>query len=156
VHVWPASGDITQIAWLFQRPAGDTAGYAYFESEPSTAITIITQGSLTLAQALVAFGTPPALYTQTGKSGPADWVEVDLVYPAAGYVVEADINEPAASDKPQVTIGPSSPVIRVTYFAPQQFQALLANSIIIHGPAGLSPTALRPWPGLGVIAFTRS
>ena len=123
--------------------------------ERCTALTLMTVGSLTVDQALAVFGPPQALYTQTGKSGPADWVEVDLIYPAAGYVVEADINQPAASAPPQVTIGQRTPVMRVTYFDPPQFQALLANSTIIHGPAGLSPAELRPWPGLGVITFTR-
>ena len=156
VRVWPASGDINQIAWFFQRPAPDTAGYAYFDSEQCTALSITTQGTLNIGQALSKFGQPERIFTQTGQEGLRAWVEVDLVYPAAGYVVEADLDAPAKSDPPQVTIRQQTSVMRVTYFDPQRFQALLANSTIIHGPANLSQSALQPWPGLDkAISYTR-
>ncbi len=155
IRVWPASGDINQIAWSFQRPAGDTAGYAYFESDRCTAVTIIAAGALTLADAFGKFGQPERVWTQTGQADARAWVEVDLVYPAAGYVVEVDVDAPAKNDPPQVTVGERTPVMRVTYFAPRSFQALLADSTLLHGPAGLSLSDLRPWPGLGPLVFTR-
>jgi hypothetical protein len=82
-------------------------------------------------------------------------VEVVLVYPAAGYLVEVDVDAPAKSAPPRVTVGARSPVMRVTYFAPERFQALLADRTILHSPPGLGPSDLRPWPGFGPIDFTR-
>ncbi|MFN2183434.1 MAG: hypothetical protein ACK2UU_05555, partial [Anaerolineae bacterium] len=48
---FPVSDELIHLEWKFKRPAPDSYGYAYFDDDICTSISILTHGSLTIADA---------------------------------------------------------------------------------------------------------
>jgi hypothetical protein len=149
------SDELIQLEWRFKRPAPDTAGYAYFDDDICTAISILTYGPLTIADAFGRFGEPELMWMHTEKVETREWIEVTLLYSADGVVVEVDVDLPVVGATNQVEIASKSPVSRVTYFDPRRFQDLLDTEILINEAPRTRPGDLMPWPGLGVILYER-
>ncbi len=87
--------ELIHLEWMFKRPVPDAYGYAYFEDDVCTAISILTYGPLTVADAFGRFGEPDLMWMHSEKVGAREWVEVTLVYSAVGIVVEVDVDLPA-------------------------------------------------------------
>jgi hypothetical protein len=152
---FPVSDELIHLEWKFMRPAPDTYGYAYFDDDICTAISILTYGSLTIADAFDRFGEPELMWMHIERVETREWIEVTLLYPADGIVVEVDVGLPAEGAVSHVEILGKSPVSRVAYFDPKRFQDLLDTEILINEAPRTRPGDLMPWPGLGVIQYKR-
>jgi hypothetical protein len=117
-------------------------------------VSILTYGSLTIADAFGRFGEPELMWMHTEKAGGHEWVEVTLLYNSVGIVVEVDFDLPAEGASNYVEIRERTPVWRVTYFDPDRFQGLLDSEILINERPRNRPGDLVPWPGLGAIHYT--
>lgn len=146
---------VTQFSWTFRRPAGDSFGFAYFEEERCTAISILTVGSLNLADAFARLGEPELIWTHIERTEGREWLEVTLLAPEKGIVIELNYTDPAASESGYIELRGDKPVYRVTYFDPNRFPELLDTIILINEPVRNRAGALRPWPGFGPIAYER-
>ena len=155
VRGYPRSAELVHLEWKFTRPAPDTYGYAYFDEDTCTAVSILTYGSLTIADAFGRFGEPELMWMHTEKAEGHEWVEVTLLYSSVGIVVEVDFDFPAEGASNYVEIREKTPVWRVTYFDPDRFQGLLDSEILINERPLNRPGDLVPWPGLGAIHYTR-
>jgi hypothetical protein len=152
---YPRRDELFHLRWPYRRPAPDTYGYAYFDDDICTSISILTHGSLTIADAFGKFGEPELMWMHTEKAGTREWVEVTLLYSSDGIVVEVDIDLPAEGASNYVEIREKTPVWRVTYFDPGRFQGLLETEILINERPRNRLVDLMPWPGLGAIHYTR-
>ena len=151
----PRSDELFHLEWRFGRPTPDALGYAYFDDDTCTAVSILTHGSLTVADAFGRFGEPELMWMHTEKVGAQEWLEVTLLYSSVGTVVEVDFDLPAEGAGNYVEIRERSPVWRVTYFDPGRFQDLLDSEILINERPRNRPGDLMPWPGLGAIHYTK-
>ena len=152
---YPRNNELIHLEWKFSRPVPDTYGYAYFDDDICTAISILTYGSLTVSDAFGRFGEPELMWMHSEKAGTREWVEVTLLYSSDGIVVEVDIDLPAEGASNYVEIREKTPVWRVTYFDPGRFQGLLDTEILINERPRSRLGDLVPWPGLGSIPYTR-
>ena len=152
---FPVSDELIHLEWKFNRPAPDSYGYAYFDDDVCTAISILTHGSLTIADAFGRFGEPELMWMHTEKVETREWIEVTLLFSAQGAAVEVDVDLPAEGEIDQFEVLGKSPVWRVTYFDPRRFQDLLDTEILINEAPRTRPGGLMPWPGLGVIQYER-
>ncbi len=150
---YPRSDELVHLEWMFKRPAPDAHGYAYFDEDLCTAISILTYGSLTVADAFGRFGEPELMWMHTEKVDSREWVEVTLLYGTGGMVVEVDVDLPSDGAIDYVEILGNSRVSRVTYFDPRRFQDLLDTEILINEAPRSRPGDLMAWPGLGVIPY---
>jgi hypothetical protein len=152
---FPVSDELIHLEWKFERPAPDSYGYAYFDDDVCTAISILTYGSLTIADAFERFGEPELMWMHTEKVETREWIEVTLLYRAEGIVAEVDVDLPPEGAIDQFEIFGKSPVSRVTYFDPRRFQDLLDTEILINEAPRTRQGDLMPWPGLGVMQYER-
>jgi hypothetical protein len=147
------SSEIEKVSWRFQRPGRDSGGSVQLEDERVVAIRILTIGSLTLADALNQFGQPDQIWTQIGTGQAREFLEITLLYPTQGYVVAAIIDLEGKND--HVDLQESTPIYRITYFDPSQFEELLETRALIDQPMVSRKGSLKPWPGLGPLNFER-
>lgn len=152
---FPVSDELIHLEWKFIRPAPDSYGYAYFDDDVCTAISILTHGSLTIADAFGRFGEPELMWVHTEKVETREWIEVTLLYRAQGVAVEVDVDLPTEGAIDQFEVVGKSPVRRVTYFDSGRFQDLLDTEILINEAPRTRPGDLMPWPGLGVMRYER-
>jgi len=150
---FPVRDELVHLAWAFKRPAPDAYGFAYFDDDVCTAVSILAHGSLTIAGAFGRFGEPELVWLHTDKADAREWVEVTLLYPADGIVVEVDVDLPAGGSVDSVEILDKTPVWRVTYFHPDRFHDLLDTEILINQTPRARSGELTPWPGLGAIPY---
>ena len=149
------SDELMQLEWRFKQPAPDTVGYAYFDTDICTAVSLLTHGSLTIADAFGRFGEPELMWMHREEVETREWIEVTLLYPSIGIVVEVDVDLPAEGAINQVEVAGKNPVSRVTYFDPSRLQDLLHTEILINEAPQARPAELMPWPGLGLIRYER-
>ena len=154
MHRYPRNNELGHLEWRFWRPAPDTYGYAYFDDDICTAVSILSYGSLTIADAFGRFGEPELMWMHTEKAGGHEWVEVTLLYNSVGIVVEVDFDLPAEGASNYIEIREKTPVWRVTYFDPGRLQGLLDTEILVNERPRNRPGDLMPWPGLGAIHYT--
>ena len=152
---FPVSDELIHLEWKFKRPAPDAYGYAYFDDDTCTSISILTHGSLAISDAFGRFGEPERMWVHTEKAGTREWVEVTLLYSSDGIVVEVDVDLPTQGANNYVEMREKTPVWRVTYFDPGRFQDLLDTEILINESPQSRLGDLMPWPGLGVIQYER-
>lgn len=150
---YPRRDELIHLEWQLQRPAPDAYGYAYFDEDLCTAISILAYGSLTVADAFGEFGEPELMWMHTEKVDSREWVEVTLLYGTTGLVIEVDVDVPAEGTWSSVEITGNSPVWRVTYFDPTRFQDLLDTEILINESPGTRDGDLMPWRGLDMINY---
>jgi len=155
IRNYPRSDELVHLEWKFRRPAPDTYGYAYFDDDVCTAMSILTYGSLTIADAFGRFGEPELMWMHTEKAGTREWVELTLLYSSDGIVVEVDVDLPTEGANNYIEMREKTPVWRVTYFDPGRLQDLLDTEILINERPQSRLGDLMPWPGLGVIQYER-
>jgi hypothetical protein len=152
---YPHRDELFSLQWTFRRPAPDTYGYAYFDDDVCTSISILTLGSLAISDAFGRFGEPELMWMHTEKAGTREWVEVTLLYSSEGIVVEVDVDLPTEGANNSVEMHEKTLVWRVTYFDPGRLQDLLDTEILINERPQSRLGDLMPWPGLGVIQYER-
>jgi hypothetical protein len=135
INEWTTGDETTQIAWKFQRPAGDTAGYIYFHGDRVTAISISTIGSLNVSEAFLLLGQPASMVAINKEITTRHWIEIDLIY--------------------QVEITEGTPVYRIIYFDPRLYEELMESGILIDESIDTITNNIQPWLGLGVINVER-
>ncbi|MGC9334056.1 MAG: hypothetical protein ACP5JJ_07910 [Anaerolineae bacterium] len=152
---FPARDELEHLEWKLSRPVPDAYGYAYFDDDLCTAVSILTYGSLTIADAFDRFGEPELMWMHTEKVGTREWIEVTLLWDSDGIVVEVDVDFPAQGVSNYVEILEKTPIWRVTYFDPSRFEDLLDTEILINETPRARVGEPVPWPGLGAIPWKR-
>jgi hypothetical protein len=150
---WPVRDELVHLHWSFSRPAPDAYGFAYFDDDVCTAVSILAHGSLTIAGAFGRFGQPELMWMHTEKVDAREWIEITLLYPADGIVIEVDVDLPAGGAGEYVEVLDKTPVWRVTYFDPGRLQDLLDTEILINESPRARSGDFVPWPGLGVMPY---
>lgn len=140
---------ISQITWYFERPYKDSAGTITFEEEQVAAISILTINSLDLADYFEKFGEPDRYWAEIGHREFNDYLRVYLFYPEVGCVVDVIMDFDAGDTR--VRLKESTPVFRVTYFDPAQFDDLLETRILIEQALNARKGSFLPWTGYGEI-----
>ncbi len=143
------------IAWTFAQPSNDFAGYAYLVENKVAIMSFVTARSVTLGQVLERLGEPELMYTRYAKNSAGKWLDVYMLYPQAGYLVKVDLDLPAGPDANpiQVELSKKSPVTRLVYFDPAQYDYLLRSRLIFPVEKKVVVENLQPWPGLGMLTY---
>jgi hypothetical protein len=144
---------LAEIYWHFQRPMEDSAGYVHFDNDRVTAVSILTINSLKLDELFEKLGQPAQYWAQIGYGEDREYLEVILLYPAKGLL--ADVILDIENNASQVEIQSTTPVFRVTYFAPEMYAELLKTRILIDKPVNARTGTFQTWSGLGTIAVER-
>ena len=145
--------ELNRITWKFHRPLGDAFGSTHIKDDRVISISLTTVGSLTISDAFQRLGEPELVFTRVYKSSSRKWVKMILIYPADGYQVEADINLPFGTQDNQVEINADTPVYRVIYFDPSQYEYLVEGRVLINGLGKTAIDDARPWQGFGGISY---
>jgi hypothetical protein len=151
INEWTTGDETTQIAWKFQRPAGDTAGYIYFQDDRVTAISISTIGSLNVSEAFLILGNPKSMVAINKEITTRQWIEINLIYPDDGFLVEVDIDLQANVQQNQVEITEDMHVYKIIYFDPMLYEDLMESRILIDESMDIITSNIQPWLGLGVV-----
>ena len=144
---------LIRIYWYFQRPIEDGMGSVYLDNDQVTAISILTQNSLTLNDLFEKMGEPEKYWAEIGHGENREYLEVLLFNSTKGYL--ADVVIDIQNNGSQVEIQGTNPILRVTYFAPEMFQNLLQTRILIDTPVNARTGTLQTWSGFGTIEFER-
>lgn len=146
---------LSRTTWTFSRTGsvGDVEGCAYLHDDRVIAISLSTLGSLTISDAFERLGDPELVLSRIHKSDTREWIRVILIYPTDGYQVEVDINVSASAQDNQVEITADTPVYRVIYFTPSQYEYLVGMKILIDGLGISALDNARHWQGFGKITF---
>jgi hypothetical protein len=147
--------ELSRITWTFSRngTVGDIEGCAYLQDDRVIAISLRTSGSLTISEAFDRLGEPELVITRVHKSDYREWVRVILIYPINGYQVEADFILSVAPRDNHIEINANTPVYRVIYFDPSQYEYLIGMKILIDGLGKTALDKARYWQGFGEITF---
>jgi hypothetical protein len=132
-HEWgPLEGLIT---WRFKRPAGDLAGFAYFDGETLSYLRILTLGAMSLGEALEQRDRPTEA-----------WTQVNMIYPGLGCTLEVRFDSTGQLIPASVVLTRDTPIRAVVYFNPSD------------PPAELSVTEeqIQQWAGLGAVSLPSS
>jgi hypothetical protein len=143
----------TEINWFFQRPIADGLGSVYLDNDLVIAISILTQNSLKLDDLFEKLGQPEQYWTEIGHGENVEYLEVILLNPTKGYLAEVIID--IENNANQVEIQGTTPILLVTYFAPEMFQELLETRILIGKSFNARTSTFQKWSGFGTIAFER-
>lgn len=155
IHEWNEGNETTQIAWKFQRPVGDTAGYAYFQDDQVTAISISTIGSLSVSEVVEILGEPKSVVALNKETSTRHWIELNLIYPKEGFLVDVDIDLRANVQHNQVELKEETPVYGVIYFDPSLYDNLLRERVLIDEPIDSIRSKIQPWQGFGLISYEK-
>ena len=153
IYEWTEGNETKQIAWKFQRPAGDTAGYAYFLDDKVTAISISTIGSLDISEVVELVGEPNSMVALYKETSIRQWVEISLIYPNKGVLVQVDIDLDNSVTQGMVEITEENPVYRVTYFNPELYDQLLGERNLIDESSEIILNNIQSWSGFGLVRF---
>jgi hypothetical protein len=137
-------GATEHIAWRFRRPAGDLAGYVYFDTERVSYLRILTLGAMNLGEALRKYGEPDAFWLQTRGRPSEAWTQLNIIYPEIGCVLEIRFDYTGKAAPNRVALSEHTPVRAVTYFDPSSTRALFP----------IAADELHEWNGLGQIEVT--
>ncbi len=153
VGIDDSNNNVSRIYWFFQRPAEDTSGTVYFSNDTASAITIFTANTLKLTTLFEKIGQPEEYWTEYGQGENRQYLEVFLLYPTKGYLVDIIIDVGSSANHVKIQAG--TPVFRVTYFSPSMFQELLGTRILFDNPENVHADEFKPWTGYGSISFER-
>jgi hypothetical protein len=144
----------SKIAWDFRYPARESSGYIYITDNTILAISLLTYGSLSVAEALDQFGEPDYFWVRHKETSERHWLEVVLVYPSQGIFVRFDIELSDVTDQSfSVQMQEDNPVSRVIYFDPTQYEYLLGSRILFTEDEHMIQARQQPWYGLEVITY---
>jgi hypothetical protein len=148
------NGDkLSEIYWFFRRPVEDSGGSIYFDNDRVTAIKILAINSLRLSDLFEKFGQPESYWVEIGRGENREFLKVYLLYPQIGCVATVIIDTEGSTN--QVDIQATTPVYRVTYFAPEKYQELLKTRTLIDKPVNARSGSFQTWSDFGTIEFER-
>jgi hypothetical protein len=153
VGIDDGNNNVSRIYWFFQRPVEDISGTVYFSDDKATAISIVTANTLKLATLFEKLGQPEEYWTEYGQDANSQYLEIFLLYPTKGYLVDVVIDVVNSTDHVKIQAG--TPVFRVTYFSSNTFQELLGTRILFDNPESVHADDFQPWTGYGDISFKR-
>jgi hypothetical protein len=143
-----------KIAWEFSYPVRESSGYIYLADDTVLAISIITYGSMSVADALDQFGEPDHFWMRYKDTFERHWLEVVLVYPTQGIFVRFDIELSDETDQSlSAQMEADNPVSRVIYFDPVQYEYLLGSRILFIENEQAILDRQQPWHGLEMISY---
>jgi len=143
-----------KVAWDFRYPVRESSGYIYFSDNTVMAISFLTYGSLSVAEAMDYFGAPDYFWVRYKETFERHWLEVILAYPAQGVFVRFDIELSAETDQTfSVSMKENNPVGRVIYFDPTQYEYLLGARILFTEDEQTILERQQPWQGLELITY---
>lgn len=144
--------NLVRLFWYFQRPVEDGTGTVHFTDDKVTAITILTQNSLTLAGLFGKLGEPDEYWQEPAQGENRRYLDIVLLYPSKGYAANVVVD--IADDPQKMQITEDTPVLRVNYFDPALFEQLMETRILVDtAPIARKGTRL-PWTGFGQITYT--
>jgi hypothetical protein len=146
-------GSIKSVFWYFARPGEDSAGSVYFTKDQVTTISILTIGSLNLVDIIEKLGPPVEYWSEIGTGEDREYADVFLLYPEKGVCLNLVIDVSGSSKT--VTIKEKTPIYRVTYFDPKQYQDLIKTELIITVPYSIHNGMFQTWPGYGPITIVK-
>jgi len=131
------------ITWRFKRPAGDLAGFAYFDGETLSYLRILTLGAISLGEALHKYGSPDAFWFEQRRRPTEAWTQVNIIYPALGCSLEVRFDYTGEPMPGSVTLSEDTPIRAVVYFNPSAQPAEFSiPEHQLHHWAGLGPISL--------------
>jgi hypothetical protein len=143
IDQWGDAPAVERIMWRFRRPAGDLAGFAYFEGERVSYLRILTLGAMDLGEALAKFGTPDAFWFELRQQPTEAWTQLNIIYPDIACVLEVRLDHAGKPAPASVTLSEHSAIRAVAYFDPSAVW-----------PVHIVPTEqMHEWRGLGEIAL---
>jgi hypothetical protein len=143
-HEWGSLEGL--ITWRFKRPAGDLAGFAYFDGETLSYLRILTLGAMSLGEALEKYGDPEAFWFEQRDLPAEAWIQVNMIYPGLGCTLEVRLDSTGQLVPASVVLTRDTPIRAVAYFNPSD------------PPAELSfpEEHLQQWAGLGAVSLPSS
>lgn len=143
-----------KIAWAFRYPVRESSGYIYCAEDRVMAISFLTYESITVAEAFEYIGEPDYSWMRYKETFGRQWLEVVLAYPTQGIFTRVDLELSDAADRNfTVRIDENSPIGRVVYFDPIQYEYLLNSHILFREDEQMIMERHQPWQGLGVIDY---
>lgn len=143
-----------KISWNFRYPVKESSGYIYCTDNKVVAISLLTYGSLTVAEALERFGEPDFSWTRYKETIDRRWLEIILVYPTKGIFVRVEIKLPNSTQSVSaIHMDGNNPVGRVIYIDPIQYEYLLSSRILFREDEQTILERLQPWQGLGEVSY---
>jgi len=140
-HEWgPQAGLIT---WRFKRPAGDLAGFAYFDGETLSYLRILTLGAMSLGEALGKYGTPDSYWFEQQDLPTEAWSQANLIYPSLGCILELRFDYTGQPMPASVELSEDTPIRAVVYFSPDALPAEFS----------VPQEQLHPWAAPGPISM---
>ncbi|HEY62805.1 MAG TPA: hypothetical protein G4N95_09175 [Anaerolineae bacterium] len=145
----------SRIFWAFQYPVRESSGSIYCTDDTVIAISLLTNGSFSLAESLEYFGEPDYLWTGYKETSERHWLEVTLGYPTQGVFIRVDIELSDETDRSLLAhMEANNPVGRVIYFDSTQYDYLLDSRILFTEDKQTILSRQQPWSGLGVISYS--
>jgi hypothetical protein len=143
IDQWGDAPAVDRITWRFRRPAGDLAGFAYFEGERVSYLRILTLGAMDLGEALVKYGSPDAYWVEQRDLTTEAWTQLNMIYPHIACVLEVRFDYTGKSVPASITLSEDSAIRAVAYFDPS-----------VAWPDFIVPMEqMHEWRGLGEIAL---
>ena len=144
-------GERNSIGWLFTYPVNDAGGYIYCRSERVEVILIQTWNALNLGEALETFGEPESQWIRLTTPGGRRILEVMLVYPDQGVLVQVDIELGAEGEWTELR--ERSRVAKVFYIDPDEFNYWLSSKRLFRETLETIEERMTPWEGLGTVDY---
>jgi hypothetical protein len=143
-HEWgPLEGLIT---WRFKRPAGDLAGFAYFDGETLSYLRILTLGAMSLSESLEKYGDPAAFWLEQRDRPTEAWAQVNMIYPGLGCILEVRFDYTGQVIPASVILTEDAPIRAVIYFNPGDPPVEFS----------VPEEQLQQWAGLGAVSLPAS
>ena len=150
---WSDYGEDGTLSWFFRYPIHDAAGFAYSQGGVVQVLSIQTRRSLTLEDAFDRIGDPAFYWTAITQMEGEPWIEVYFVNDERGFVTKTSIPVEPGEESHAIKITADTPVDRVIYFQPGQFDKLLDAEILEDVSKESVLSGLQPWEGYGVISY---
>ncbi len=141
IQQWDDGLVVDRITWRFRRPAGDLAGFAYFEGETVSYLTVLALGAMDLGDALLKYGNPDVFWLEQRDLPAEAWTQVNIAYLRIACVLEVRLDHTGEPTPASIALAENTPVRAVSYFDPDE----MPTDLLV--PAG----QLHEWQGLGGI-----
>jgi hypothetical protein len=139
------------VNWEFYYPIRETGGNIYCIENTVMAISIMTGDTIKVADAFEKYGEPDFSWAHFRKPYDRSLLNVFLVYPTKGVIVQVDL---VFNDAESVSaeMDKDSLVGKVIYFDPDQYMQLLDSQILFRETREQIQEGIQLWQGLGVIS----
>jgi hypothetical protein len=151
IRQWGETDERSEIAWLFSYPVNDAGGYIYCRDERVQVIVIQTWNALNLGEVLEAFGEPDSQWMRVTTPGGRRILELMLVYPNQGMLVQVDVELRAGEEATELR--ERSRVAKVFYIDPDEYDYWLTSRRLFRESLETIEEQMVPWQGLGTVNF---